>query len=166
LGSQITMVLSKCGKNLDFSLLAPTQRSKRVIQRTERAYWRLLCDESQGNAYLALLLMFQGIVEHEEYFEVRMFAQPKLPLDVKEDDLSLFFLLSLFIHEALSEAELADILDCSLPEVSVRRGVMISHGVIAWNQAGLLYIDMKYTVVVRKILRQKHMLHLEERWSF
>ena len=162
----MTTVLQKTGKSLDFSVLSPTTRSKRVIDRTERAYWRLLCDESQGNAYLALLLMFHGIVEHDNHFEVRMFAQPRLPPAVTEDDLSLFFLLSLCIHEALSEEELADILHRNLAEVSVRRGVLISHGVIAWNQVGQLYIEMRYMVAVKKILSQKHMLHLEETWSF
>ena len=158
-------VFHSLNKKLDFKMLYPEKASKRVQRRTERAYWRLLCEEAGGNAYIALLLMFQGMSEEEDMLRVHMFEQPIIHSDVYEDDQVLFVLMTLVIHDGLTLDEIKVTLNVDLDLVQAHCRLLRSLNIVKESQTGVIQIHNLYWLSVTRLLVQKRLIYMGKQWN-
>jgi hypothetical protein len=133
----------------------------RVMERTERAYWRLLSDASMGNPTVAVRLWVDGL---------RANADPKI-LDVtvpqahdsqaldQLEDLELFALTALILHDDMSVNELHNVLN--MAEGSIRavcRGLE-QQTLITETDHNRYKVRLNWLPAVERHLRRRSFLH-------
>ena len=131
------------------------------MERTERAYWRLLSDASMGNPTVAVRLWVDGL---------RANADPKT-LDVtvpqahdsqaleQLEDLELFALTALILHDDMSVTELHNVLN--MAEGSIRavcRGLE-QQTLITETDHNRYKVRLNWLPAVERHLRRRSFLH-------
>ena len=147
-------------KKLDFSLLSSSKTSKRVISRTEMAYWRLLTDSSKGNSFIALNYMLMGMYEEEDKLNIFMFKAPEERALSKLDDLSLFVLTGLMIHDGMTLSDLQRTLNYNLEEIRSRCRLLRSFGIVE-RIDDVYHIEIQYRPAVENFLIQRKLMYME-----
>ncbi len=108
----------KAGIEINFESLLPRKHSgpdqARILERTERAYWRLLADASQGNPSVAIRLWMDSLrpsTVGPEKAHVSLFKAPNTGQLEELGDDELFALTALILHDGLTVSELHTVLN-------------------------------------------------------
>ena len=133
----------------------------RMLERAERAYWRLLTDASQGNPSVAIRLWMDGLrpVSPDGPAHVGLFkVHDSEELEELTDD-ELFALTALILHEDLTVHELHKVLN--QPEASVRalcRGLE-QRTIITETESGRYKVRLHWLPAVERHLRRRSFMH-------
>ncbi|MEC7985081.1 MAG: hypothetical protein VX278_07950 [Myxococcota bacterium] len=153
-------LFSQLNRALNFSLLSSSKKSKRIISRTEMAYWRLLTDSSNGNAFIALRYMLTGMHEEKEHLNIFMFKAPDDTDLVELDDLSLFVLTSLMIHDGLTLTNIQRSLNYNLEEIRSRCRLLRSFGMVE-KMDEMFHIEIRYRPIIENFLIERKLMYME-----
>jgi len=134
----------------------------RMIERAERAYWRLLTDASQGNPSVAIRLWMDSLRptsnDDGEAFVGLFSAHNTEELEELRDD-ELFALTALILHDDLTVSDLHIVLN--QPEASVRalcRGLE-QRTLITETDAGRYKVRMNWLPAVERHLQRRSFMH-------
>ena len=133
----------------------------RRLERTERAFWRLMVDISQGNPTVAARLWVDCLSTGEVTTDVNV-GIPKTPesgeLEKLSDD-ALFTLTAIILHEDIEVEELSLVLNLS--EVRVRaicRGLEQA-SVITTTESNRYKVRLSWLPATERYLRRRSFLH-------
>ena len=133
----------------------------RILERTERAYWRLLAEASQGNPTVAARLWVEGLraTETANILDVSVpRAHDSQDLENLADS-ELFILTAIILHEDLDAPSLSQVLN--LPEPTVRaacRGLE-QLTLITETVSGRYKVRLNWLPAVERHLRRRSFLH-------
>ena len=132
-----------------------------MLERAERAYWRLLTDASQGNPSVAIRLWMDGLRPVSEHgpANVSLFkAHGSEELEELGDN-ELFALTALILHEDLTVPELHIVLN--QPESSVRALCrdLEQRTLITETDAGRYKVRLNWLPAVERYLRRRSFMH-------
>ena len=133
----------------------------RLLERAERAYWRLLTDASQGNPSVAIRLWMDGLrpISTDGPARVGLFkAYGSEELEELSDD-ELFALTAIILHEDLTVRQLHTVLN--QPEASVRalcRGLE-QRTIIIETESGRYKVRLTWLPAVERHLRRRSFMH-------
>ena len=133
----------------------------RILERTERAYWRLLADASQGNPTVAARLWVDGL-RATETASILDVGVPRAHNSQELESLAdseLFILTAIILHEDLDAHSLSQVLN--MPEPSVRascRGLE-QLTLISENASGRYKVRLNWLPAVERHLRRRSFLH-------
>ena len=133
----------------------------RRLERTERAFWRLMVDISQGNPTVAARIWVDCLSAGTQDTDVDV-GIPKTPDSTELEGLSddaLFALTAIILHEDIEVEELALVLNLS--EVRVRaicRGLEQA-SLIATTDANRYKVRLNWLPATERHLRRRSFLH-------
>jgi hypothetical protein len=137
------------------------QDQMRMLERAERAYWRLLTDTSQGNPSVAIRLWMDGLrpLSEQGAANVGLFkAHGSEELEELGDN-ELFALTALILHEDLTVHELHIVLN--QPESGARalcRGLE-QRTLITETESGRYKVRLNWLPAVERYLRRRSFMH-------
>lgn len=173
LAELIGQVAREAGLALDFDDLAQldpgvTGRERvRRVDSARHAYWRLLADASDGDAFVALASWADalGADGDDQGDSVRVSVRaPAIPPAARLaalDDVALFLLTALHVHHRLSLADAARSLNLGAPTLATVCRHLASEGMVQSADDGLTYsIDARWRAAIARRLAQRHLFHL------
>ena len=150
------------GLTLRFNRLVPEGASVKMLSRAEMAYWRLLVDETGGNQSVAeqyfVNAMSQG--ENENEIEIRLFESPSESSVLKLNDLDLFVMMSVLIHDGLDLGLLQKTLNADEEEIQTACRHLVALG-ICFLEKDILQVEISWRPQVVRALKKRRLLHLE-----
>ena len=156
----------KTGIETDFESLLHRKQTgpdhARVLERTERAYWRLLADASQGNPSVAIRLWMDSLrptSSAPEKVHVSLFKAHNIgELEELGDD-ELFALTALILHDDLTVAELHTVLNQSESNVRALCRGLEQRTVITETESGRYKVRLNWLPAVERHLRRRNFMH-------
>lgn len=133
----------------------------RILERTERAYWRLLTEASQGNPTVAARLWVDGLraTETANILEVSV-PRPHESHDLESlADSELFILTAIILHEDLDAPSLSQVLNMPEPTVRAACRGLEQLTLISENATGRYKVRLKWLPAVERHLRRRSFLH-------
>ena len=136
----------------------------RVLERTERAYWRLLADSSQGNPSVAVRLWMDSLKsskERPDVVHVSLFtARNSEELDELSDD-ELFALTALILHDELTVSELHTVLNQTESNVRALCRGLEQRALVRETETGRYKVRLTWLPSVERHLRRRSFMHKE-----
>ena len=133
----------------------------RILERTERAYWRLLTEASQGNPTVAARLWVDGLraTEAANILDVGVpQAHDSQEIESLEDP-ELFILTAIILHEDLDAPSLSKVLNMPEPIVRAACRGLEQLTLITETASGRYKVRISWLPAVERHLRRRSFLH-------
>jgi hypothetical protein len=133
----------------------------RILERTERAYWRLLTEASQGNPTVAARLWVDGLraTEASNILDVGVpRAHDSQELESLSDS-EMFILTAIILHEDLDAPSLSQVLNMPEPTVRAACRGLDQLTLITENASGRYKVRLNWLPAVERHLRRRSFLH-------
>jgi hypothetical protein len=133
----------------------------RILERTERAYWRLLTEASQGNPTVAARLWVDGLraTEAANILDVGVpRAHDSQELESLADS-EMFILTAIILHEDLDAPSLSQVLNMPEPTVRAACRGLDQLTLITETSSGRYKVRLNWLPAVERHLRRRSFLH-------
>ena len=134
----------------------------RVLERTERAYWRLLTDASQGNPSVAIRLWMDSLrpsTNKPEEVSVSLFKAYNMTELEELGDHELFALTALILHDDLTVPELHTVLNQTESNVRALCRGLEQRTLITETETGRYKVRLNWLPAVERYLRRRSFMH-------
>tara|TARA_B100000575_G_C23028200_1_gene592063 strand:- start:573 stop:1001 length:429 start_codon:yes stop_codon:yes gene_type:complete len=133
----------------------------RMLERTERAYWRLLAEASQGNPTVAVRMWVDGLraTDSETVLDVTVpRTHETQELDTLQDS-DLFALTALILHDDMDVPELHRVLNIRESQVRSICRTLEQLTLITETDLGRYRVRLTWLPAVERHLRRRSFLH-------
>ena len=133
----------------------------RMLERAERAYWRLMVEASQGNPTVAARLWIDGLQPSDKAGELNV-GVPRAHDSAELENLTdgeLFGLTAIILHEDISVDELALVLNLAPSRVRGTCRGLEQLTLVTETEAGRYKVRLNWLPAVERHLRRRSFLH-------
>lgn len=133
----------------------------RLLERTERAYWRLLAEASMGNPTVAVRLWVDGLRATDDPTVLDVLIPKTHDSDelTELEDSELFALTAIILHEDLNVEEMQHVLNMPIPRVRALFRGLEQRSLITETETGRYKVRLNWLPAVERFLRRRSYLH-------